>query len=79
MSNFAYCPLTWPFRSKVANDEINGNLKRELRTLYGDFESKFEELLVKAEAKNKKNLQNLIVETWNNKPFQSIVRVGYFR
>ena len=65
MSNFSYCPLLWPFRSKVANDEINGTHKRELRTLYGDYESKFEELLVNAEAKtiHKKKLQNLMVET----------------
>ena len=62
----SYCPLTWLFCSKTANNEINGTNKRALRILYKDYESTFEELLERDNTKttDTKNLQRLLVEVY---------------
>ena len=66
MSNFSYCCLIWLFCSKGANNEITRTHKRALRSLYGDYESTFEELLDKDKSLtiHKKNLQRLMVEIY---------------
>ena len=68
ISNFVFCPLIWLFCSKVANNEINRTHKRARRTLYRAYESTFEELLDRNDAKTtlRKNLQNLMVEIYKS-------------
>ena len=46
MSNFPYCRLIWLLCSKAGDKEINRTHKCALRTLYRDYKSTFEELLV---------------------------------
>ena len=66
MSNFSYYPIIWLFCCKRANNEINKSHKRALRALYGDYESKFEELSDKDKSMTirEKNLQILMVEIY---------------
>ena len=46
-SQFGYCPLVWMFHSRGSNDRINKIHERALRSVYNDFSSTFEELLIK--------------------------------
>ena len=68
MSKFSYCPLIWPFCSKVANNEVNRTHKRALRTSYRDYNFTFEELLDRGDTKttHKENLQNLMVKIYKS-------------
>ena len=61
---FSYCPLICLICSKGENNEIKRTRKRALRTLYGDYESTFEELLNRDKSKTtyKKNLKMLMGE-----------------
>ena len=47
-SQFSHCPLVWMFNlSRVLNSRINRLHERGLRIVYGDYDSSFEELLLK--------------------------------
>ena len=46
-SQFSYCPLTWMFSSRKANNLINRIHERSTRIVYGDNGSDFEKLLEK--------------------------------
>ena len=46
-AQFKYCLLIWMFCSRSANSKINKLHERALRVVYGDYNSKFEELLTK--------------------------------
>ena len=43
-AQFKYCPLIWMFCSRSTNSKINKLHERALRTVYDDYNSKFEEL-----------------------------------
>ena len=43
---FKYCPLIWMFHSRHTNNKINRLHERALRTVYNDYESTFEQLLI---------------------------------
>ena len=47
MSHFSYCPLIWMFHDRAANSRINKIHERDLRIVYRDTESSFDELLAK--------------------------------
>ena len=47
LSSFNYCPLIWMLYNKTAENKINRAHLRALRTIYLDFDSNLEELLVK--------------------------------
>ena len=42
-----YCPLIWMFHSRTLSNNINGLHEKALRVAYGDYKSKFDELLEK--------------------------------
>ena len=46
-SQFKYCPLTWMFHSGKSNNRINKTHERDVRLVYSDYESTFEDLLTK--------------------------------
>ena len=46
-SQFGYCPLVWMFHTRKSNNRINRLHERSLRLTYNDYESSFQELLVK--------------------------------
>ena len=46
-SQFSHCPLVWTFCSRKMNRKINHIHQRALRLVYNDYESTFEELLIK--------------------------------
>ena len=46
-SQFSYCPLIWMFHSRTLNNKINRLHEKALRIVYGDYKSKFDELLEK--------------------------------
>ena len=45
-SQFSYCPVIWMFHSRTLN-KINRLHEKALRIVYGDYKSKFDELLEK--------------------------------
>ena len=47
-ANFSYCPLVWHFCSAKSSQKIESIFKRSLHFLFSDFNSSYEELLVKA-------------------------------
>ena len=47
-SNFNYCPLVWIFSSTKSLNKIENLQKRDLRFLYDDYESSYNELLEKS-------------------------------
>ena len=46
-SQFGYCPLVWMFHSRKLNNKRNAIYERNLRKVYGDGQSTFEQLLEK--------------------------------
>ena len=44
-SQFSYCPLFWMFHLRTLNSKINRLREKALRIVYGDYKSKFDELL----------------------------------
>ena len=46
-SQFKYCPLIWMFHSRNLNNKINHLHERDLRLIYNDYETTFEDLLAK--------------------------------
>ena len=63
-SQFSYCPLIWIFHSRTLNSKINRLREKALRIMYGDYESKFDELLEKdgSFSINHRNIQMLVIE-----------------
>ena len=68
-SQFAYCPLVWIFHGRGTENKINRLHERVLRIVYRDYDSTFEELLVKdgSVTFHNRNLQQLAVEIYKNK------------
>ena len=76
LSYFNYCPLIWMFCSRKSNSRINRIRERAMRIAHFDYESTFEQLLIKNKtiASHKKKLLYLGIEiykTFNglNPPF----------
>ena len=46
-SQFSYFPLIWMFYSRLLSNKINQLHEKALRIVYGDYKSKFDELLEK--------------------------------
>ena len=46
-SQFSYCLLIWMFHSRTLNNKVNRLHEKALRIVYGDYKSKFDELLEK--------------------------------
>ena len=63
-SLFNYCPLIWMFCDRSLNSKINALHERALRIAYQDYESSFEDLLVKDSTVtiHEKNLRSLATE-----------------
>ena len=62
--HFSYCPIVWMFQSRKLNERINHIHERALRIVYKDFNSSFQELLIKDNSLNihHRNLQKLVTE-----------------
>jgi len=63
-SQFKYCPLVWMFHSRGINNKINRLHSRALRMVYNDYNSTFEELLVKdgSFSIHHQNIQRMAIE-----------------
>ena len=63
-SQFSYCPLIWMFHSRTLNNKINRLHEKALRIVYGDYKSKFDELLKKDSSFSihQRNIQTLAIE-----------------
>ena len=68
-SHFSYCPIVWMFHSRKLNERINHIHERALRIVYKDFNSSFQELLIKDNSLNihHRNLQKLVTEIFKVK------------
>ena len=68
-SQFSYCPLVWMLHSKKLNHRINRIHERALRTVYKDYDSSFENLLLKDNSltTHQRNLQILATEIYKVK------------
>ena len=44
-SQFSYCPLIWMFHLRTLNSKINRLHEKALGIVYGDYKSRFDELL----------------------------------
>ena len=63
-SQFSYCPLIWMFHSRTLNNKINRLHEKALRIWYGDYKSKFDELLEtdSSFSIHHRNIQTLAIE-----------------
>ena len=63
-SQFSYCPLNWMFHSRILNNIKNRLHEKALRIVYGDYKSKFDELLEKdcSFSIRHRNIQTLAIE-----------------
>ena len=63
-SQFNYCPLIWMFHSQTINNNINRLHERALRTVYSDYKSFFDGLLMKDNSFliHERNIQSLAIE-----------------
>ena len=68
-SHFSYCAIVWMFHSRKLNERINHIHERALRIVYKDFNSPFQELLIKDNSSNihHRNLQKLGTEIFKVK------------
>ena len=67
-SHYNYCPLIWMFHSRTLNSKINQLHEKALRILYGDYKSKFDELLEKdgSFSMHHRNIQRLAIMNYSN-------------
>ena len=64
-SQFSYCTLIWMFHSRTCNNKINRLHEKALRTVYGDFKSKFDELLEDSSFSiHHRNIKTLAIQTF---------------
>ena len=68
-TQFNYCPLVWMFHNRTMNNRINSIHERALKVAYGDYESSFEQLLMKDNSVSihHRNLQRLATEIFKIK------------
>ena len=68
-SHFSYCPIVWMFHSRKLNERIKHIHERALRAFCKDFNSSFQELLIKDNSLNihHRNLQKLVTEIFQVK------------
>ena len=66
LTYFNYCPLIWMFCSRKSDSRINRIHERAMRIAHDDYESIFEQFLIrnKTIASHKKNLQYLATEIY---------------
>ena len=67
-SHYNYCPLIWMFHSRTLNSKVNQLHEKALRILYGDYKSKFDELLEKdgSFSMHHRNIQRLAIMNYSN-------------
>ena len=65
-SQLNYCPLIWMFHSQTINNKINRLHERDLWTVYSDFRSSFEGLLMKDNSFSihERNIQSLATDIY---------------
>ena len=65
-SQFSYCPLVWMFCSRQMNRKINHVHERALRIVYNDYESSFNEILIKDNSVliHRRNIQLVALEMY---------------
>ena len=63
---FKYSPLIWMFHSHHTNNKVNRLHERALRTVYSDYESSFEQLLIndKSFSIHHQNIDKLMIEIY---------------
>ena len=68
-SQFSYSPLTWMFHSRKSNNRINRIHERALKTVYNDYTTTFENLLLidNSVSIHHRNLQVLATEIYKIK------------
>ena len=66
LSNFNYCPLAWHFCSEKIPKKLEKIQERALRFVYDDFNSGYEELLIKANIPSLhiRRLRTMAIETF---------------
>ena len=67
-SQFSYCPLIWMFHSRRLNNKISNVHEKELRIVYSDYKSTFQELLDKdvSFSVHHRNIQTLKIEIYKH-------------
>ena len=65
-SQFQYCPLVWMFHNRHTNNKVNRLHERALRIVYNDYESSFEQLLIKDKSLciHYQNIHRLMIEIY---------------
>ena len=68
-SQFSYCPLVWMFCTRKMNHRINYIHERALRLVYCDYESTFEQLLLKDKSLtfHHRNIHQVAIEMYKAK------------
>ena len=61
-SNSPYCMIVWMFQVRKLNERVNNVHERDLRIVYKDFKSSFQDILIQANSVNinQQNLQKLV-------------------
>lgn len=68
-SQFSFCPLVWMFCSCRLNNKINHIHERALRIVYQDYESTFDDLLIKDKSLrfHHRNIHQVVIEMYKFK------------
>ena len=68
-SQFNYCPLVWMIHNRIVNKKINKVHEIALRIVYGNYKTKFSELLNldKSVTIYQRNLQYLLIKIYKIK------------
>ena len=68
-SNPPYCMIVWMFQVSKLNERVNNVHERDLRIVYKDFKSSFQDILIQANSVNihQENLQKLVPEIFKVK------------